>query len=333
MPKKSSVFGVGKINIGIKDPALTIPALNAATLVGSSTPPDSGQYRPGTTRPKLTAGDYKFWVAPLGYDNVNGGYSIGRSTATPGSAVTVDSGDFLELYMASPLPSGLQNAIAMAVFLQKATEDPKMVDWAFINPASAFSWLVTTLGGDNAPTVPVATLTSTTANAITGNRTPVGVDWGPTLDTTGGIEFSNPVETLTESPDNSQDFQVKVGQLTNLAFKIRGQGMKDISFALGYDYVQFTNTDGKVVQQSTGDIFDIVSQLNGNGAVRVTQPRAGVGGRIEKALFLGMVHASTAELRRRQGKLEPTGMDIALNSANLDYLLDGMGNTVMYSDG
>lgn len=331
MPKKQSPYGVSRVQLGLKDLTVTVPALNATEIIGSSTAATVN--RPGTVRPKLTAGDYNFWVALMGYDDVNGGYSLARSTATPEDPVTVDSGDFLELYLASPLPSNMGKAIAAAVFLQAGSEDPKMVDWAYIDASREFSWLVTTLGGDNANSIPEATLVGTGETEITGTRTPKGVDWGARLSTTGGVRFRHPKETFTEEPDDSQDFPVAIGSATNVEFSLRGRDLVNLCRSLGYDYVKFTNTASKVIEQASGDLYDIVSQLVGNGAIKVTRPRAGVGGRLETRLFLGNVHANISEVVEDEQKKQSARLDYVLTAANLDYLLDGMCNQIIYSNG
>ena len=329
MPLKAPSFGVSKFQFGLIDKASTAPALNASTVVLSPIAPTV--FRKYTSRPLIPAGDYNVYVAYVGYDPA-GGYAIARSSATPGSPVTLNSGEYIGVRIATQ-PSGFAKALGAAVLIQDASEDPKIVDVAYVPMTGAFSWMLTSMGSPGANRISVAELTSINAGEISGSsRTPYGVEWSKILKTTGGMRFRHPVESTEVDPDDGSKYSIPVARKTNVEFSQLTSALADLGQATGGEYVKFTDAGSNVIEQYSGDINDIVSALSGNTAMKVLRP-VQAGGRIYYRLMFGNLGSNNSDVVEDEQKLKASQIDWVLEGANIDTLFDGVPTTVFFSNG
>lgn len=316
MPANLPPFGVSLVSFGSPDPTNNVGSLAAATTAYSVITPDKF-----TQNSRLAAlnDTYNITLALLGFDRVNKGYTIGISTPASSDQV-VTTGEGILMRIAQPLPTGMADAIAVAVFLQKGSADPQMVDYAYIDPFTDFSFLLMTEPLRSAFTVPQATLAAATATRQIGSRTGARVIYTPFTPTTGGVRRNHKFTKTDYRPDDSPDSQIPVGTGTDLEFSVYTDDLEILAQAIGGDFTEFTDTDSSVVQQLYSNMYSTVANIDGNRALKVLDPPNNLG--VENNnLYLGNVVSNVQDFTEGRLKTEAATVNYLLSAANLDRML------------
>lgn len=322
-------IGVPVVKLSVQN-STAVPSLSTLVFDCSAvTPTDSLQA--SIRNPLAAATNYQVMLALLGIDATNGGYTI--NYASPGSGIlTVTAGQAIKVHVTNGnWPANFDQATACAVFLKKGSVSTwTLADLAYIDTSSDFNFAIM---ADAAPGSPsgftTALLQSTTTDATLGSRAPVGVTYATLGPTTGGVQISRDVSSVTVSPDNAPDYTIKTSQAANISFQTLPNGVKDVVRAAGGIYATFTGDSSAVITQSLQTLLTATAVLKGNKSLILNMPVDSTGVS-ETRLYLGNLTTNQNAFTENWQRSATTPIQYNLVTAPQDSLLNSMFCEVIY---
>lgn len=263
-------------------------------------------------------------------DTTNGGYTVGYCSPESSSITITTATDGILMRVANAAwPAGFDSAICAAVFLKINSAQYQLAEFAYIDTANDFSFMLYAKPLRVAPKFALATLQSTTADVILGNRTPKGITYLEITPTTGDFTFRRPVNNVTVSPNNGPDFQVASGRGVGISFQALVNDIKTFVQAAAGVYRKYTDYLGNTITQSNMSLSTAQAILRENRAVQVFLPPDAKGNQ-EVRLLIGMLTFNQQELTEAWSKTAPTPVTFVFDPASMDRLITNMHTEVQY---
>jgi len=323
------VVGVGKPDLTAALPTSTFGALTTVTAAAKTPVAGSFVKNDGC---KLLSGTYTVSISLIGYDNANTGYTVTPCPAFS-SAVTPTSGQgiLVRLPQADFL-TGMAEAFACAVWVQKGSANAQLARFAYLNPQHDFSCLVMYEPLATVPFIDPVLLQATTANTSTylGSRAPYAITFPSYTPTTGGVKLSHKTTKVNFKPDDTVDYDRVTARATTLKFSVMSNQPAIVANAIGGNTWQYVDTDSTTVTEVESDLYAVSINDAGNLPISVIYP-ADNQGNVTYGLHFGNLTSNCADFDEDYMKTEPFKMDFDLSNASLDSFLDGLHTGVRFT--
>lgn len=225
-------------------------------------------------------------------------------------------------------PANFDLAICAAIFLKINAANFQLAGFAYIDPTTDFTHMIAAKPLRVAPRFSNATLQSSTADSILGDRTPLGVTYEEITPTTGEFNFRRPLNQVSVSPNNAPDFQVATGRGVGITFQSLANDIKTFVRAAAGIYVKYSDgTD--VVEESQMSLNTAQAILKGNRSVQVFLPADSTGNQ-EVRLLIGMLTVNQTELTEAWSKSATTPVTFQFDPAALDKLISNQHTEISY---
>jgi hypothetical protein len=323
MPSDIPGLGVGTIYVQEDTTSGSLPSLAAATIGAAALTP-TRFVRSSNLRPVGGNGTYKVAVASFGIDRVNGGYTFGIASAVS-SGVTPTAGQGINVRIASSEYAALTNvdlAVGFAIFLQKGSASPQLLNIGIVDTSQDFSFLVMTEANPAAAKVSTANLAAATVTTQDGSRAPGGVNFVKHR-TSGGVRRRHRATTVPYTPDDSVDSTLTTARAVDLEFNVLSDGLDDLMLAQGGDFVIYTDTNSQVVSQGAADLYTTTCNISGNKAIKYDMANRTDGSHIT-CLHIGNVVNNQQEWTEERRKNEASTIPYLLSATSIDRLLVGI---------
>jgi len=333
-------MSLSKIRIGVVDIELPVQSQNLTPTALSITPTVSDITLGASTKldndinPSLSTADtYQFVIGFIGEDRVNGGYTVGVCSQGSGIATIAAATNGLRIsVLNASLPTFYDEAVCMAVFVKvNASSKYQLCKLAYIDPEGDFNTIITHKPLLSAPKFNLSDLQSNVStNAILGSRVGYGFTFEKIEPTTQEITERYAITTVSVSPNNGPDFNVRTSVASGLEFMLLLNDIKDFISAVGGYWAKYD--DSAAVNSIEEGMFSLAtaqSVLRGNRPVRVNYPPDGQGN-AEIGLFLGLLTFNQQELTAAWSKSATTPVRFVFEAAILDRLVTSQHAKVSY---
>jgi hypothetical protein len=266
---------------------------------------------------------YQVVLAFLGEDTTNGGYTITQSTSAP-AAVTLTAGQALSINVpVANLPAGAANTPTIAVFLKAGAGNYTLSEFAYLDSTLSqdFNHIIVNKPLASAPgNFTFALLNSITADSTLGSRRPVGWDFTTLSPTTGGVTVTRQVTQVTVAPDTSADFQIVTTRTAQIAFQLLPNDIIDVVKGNAGDYVTYTASSGKVIQEAQMSLNTAAALITGNRPLKLLLPPDSQGLQ-EVRVYLGQLLQNQQQNEEAWTKTAPNPISYTYSAVSLDKLI------------
>lgn len=315
MPSNSFRIGVARVQLSVST-STALPSLSAVTFTAAAVTPTTTLIN--DIKLPLPAATYNVIVALVGEDKTNGGYSVGVGTAASANVVLTAGQGILVTILNADFPANMGKAACAAIFLKQGSADYQLADFAYIDPTTDFKHVVVAKPLITAPFFTAALLNAATADDTLGDRTPTGYDYVNLTPTTGGVQVTRDVTTVTVSPDNTPDFDVATARSTTIAFQLLPNDVLDVVRASAGNYVKYTS--GVVIEEAQQSLATAVAKLIGNKPFKLIMPPDS-SGYSEVRLYLGGLIQNQVAFTENWQKAATTPIQYTFATAIQDRLL------------
>jgi hypothetical protein len=268
-------------------------------------------------------------VGLVGRDATNGGYTVGRTSVSSGNlTVTAGQGILVSVTNAN-WPANFDKAICAAIFLKIGSSDFYLADLAYIDTAADFKHVVIAKPALGTNAFTSALLQSTTADAVLGDRAPLGVTYR-TLSpkTSEGATIARQVSQVTVSPDTSQDQQFASARSVTISFQLLANDIKDIVAGNAGNYVSYSS-GGYNFKEAQMSIQTSASRITGCKPVKLILPADNQGVQ-EVRLYLGQTVQNQNENTEQWGRDSFASIGYTFSANPTDALLDGVNTEIQF---
>ena len=322
MPSQSFRVGVAAVQLAVST-SLAIGSMASTVVTCAAVTPTS--FLNNDIRQSLPASTtWKVCIAPVGEDQVNGGYTVGVASAES-SAITTTAGQGIKVHVdvsGTNSLASITNVASMclvAIFLKQGAADYQLCDFAYVDPAKDFNYVITTKPLLTAPYFNYTLLSAATVDATLGSRVPYGYSFVSLAPTTGGVTVQRDVASVTISPDNSLDFQVATARSTTISFNLLANDVVDVVRAAGGTYVKYT--DNSIVQENAQQsIATAQAKLIGNKPVKLVMPPDRSGFQ-EVRIYMGCLTSPQNQITESWSRDAATPIQYVFSTAIQDKLL------------
>jgi hypothetical protein len=322
-------IGILKVELGVPTENNVPSAVTITPTVCAITPADKLF---NDINPELSTSDtYQFIIGFVGEDRTTGGYTVNHCSQGSGIA-SITAGQSLRLsVLNASMPSFYDEAVGMAVFIRtNSATRYQLHSIAYIDPDGDFNKLIMHKPLRSAPTFLASLLQSSTADDVLGDRDGFGFEFEEIRLTTNEMVELYSVTTVSVSPNNGPDFNIRTTVASGLQFESLGNAVKEFVRAVGGYYAEYAAVNGTdTIQESEMSIATAQAILRGNRPVRVTYPPDGQGNQ-EVAIYLGLLTFNQTELRAAWSKSATTPVTLNFETAILDRLLVGQHAKISY---
>lgn len=327
MPARSFRAGVSAVSLSAIDPATTLPSCSALTFTACPTTL-TDVFLNSKNSPLDTTATYQVIVGLVGMDQVNKGYTIGVCSPSSGALAVTSTQGILVNVLNANWGANFGSAVCAAVFLKKNSGSFQLADFAYIDPSNAFNHMIV---GEPLITQPLFTntlLQSNTTDATLGSRAPYGVTYTNIAPTTGGVNITRQVDTVTFSPDNSANFPVATTRSTEITFQLLANDIKDVVRASAGNYSAYTSS-GHTLEEAQMSMMDSSVLVTGNLPLKLVMPLNKFG-KQEVRLYLGSISQNQTQWAEAWKKDAQTPVSFTFSTVSLDTLILGMHCEVIY---
>lgn len=322
MPSQNFRVGVAAVQLGIST-SLAIGSMAAIAFTAVAITPTT-TYLNSVRQALPASSTWKVCLAPVGEDQVNGGYTIGVATAET-SAITTTAGQAIGIEIESADLAGLTNVsklCLMAIFLKQGSADYQLCDFAYVNPAIDFNYAIVTKPLLTAPYFTYTVLSAATVDDTLGSRAPYGYSFVSLSPTTGGVQVSRTVTSVGISPDISPDFQIATTRATEVSFSLLSNDILDVVRAAGGTYVKYTS-DAVVQENAQQSLATAQAKLIGNKPFKLIMP-PDRNGYQEVRIYMGSLTAPQNQITENWSRDAATPIQYVFSTAIQDKLLIDM---------
>jgi len=329
MPKNSPNIFVPTVSIGTPDVATgALPGLNSLVFSASAVTPSTLVLN--TIQGALTVGaTYQVALGLWGYDQTNGGWTIGR--ASPGSGVlSVTAGQVIKIVVPNAnWPSGTFGTKLAAVFLKKNSSNWQLCQLGYIDPNNDTNIFVVNEAMPQCPTRTLAFLQNASGDTTFGSMDPYGNSDTTLGPTTGGVTYDRGVSQVTVSPDNAPDYQVVTSRGLTLTFTTLPNDLVDIVRASAGTYVKGTGDNASVIENAQQTLITAAAILQGCRYITIDEVNSN--GAAVKRILVGNLTISQSQLTLNRTKTAVAPVQYNLQTSGSDSLLNGLNSEVSFS--
>lgn len=326
MPATNVRIGPSQMFLELKDLTVTLPSMDAVTIDVTAGTPTINDIL-DVQVPISTTTDKQVILGALGYDQVNGGYTIAEcSPATPAalSEITLTSGQGLAIHIDNAdFATNLGKALAIVTFLIEGTADPVLCQMDVIDPAKDFDAMVCAAPHPAALSFTEAVLNATTTHDDLGSRVAYGRNsrlLGPTIDGVG-VNFNT--ETVNVNLDSGPAFPVPTARQPSVDFKVAENTTRNFVSANAGIFTRFIPSGAITVDSGKMGLASAIALIKGNTAMRAILPPDNQG-ISETWMFLGLLGANASTTNVRFTKTSVPTVDFNIPGAAMDRLLYNM---------
>lgn len=305
-----------------------IAAVHALTFTASAATPTSLLLN--DANPDLdTTASYYVTIAPVGEDKTNGGITFGATSPVTGP-ITVTAGQGILVNVANAnYVSNMSSAMAMAVFLRKNSGNYQLQGYAYIDPSNDFNYMITSEPLATASSYTAALLQSTTADDAIGSRVPYAITYAALTPTTGGVNVSRDVASVTVSPDNAPDYQLATARGTTITFGLLPNDIKQVVQANAGNYAKYSVSGGHIVETSNMSLATAVALITGNMPLKLVLPPDA--NRVQEIrLYMGTITQNQSSGAEPWSKTSTTPLQFTFANVLVDALLNDVQVEVCY---
>ena len=277
--------------------------------------------------PLATTDTYKFVLALAGEDRVNGGYTFAEaSEETAAVSITNVQTQCIRLSVANELlPANWDEAAFMVVFVKvNSSSKYQQVKNALI-PIDGDDFVTSIMGKPmrSAQRFTLAFLQSTNDTDLkAGSRYPYGFTFETVEPTTGAINETYNIDSITVDINTGPSFTQKTSTAVGLSFQTILNDIKTVVRSAGGLVAKFLDPDGVAITEGATGLANAVAIFKGNQPVRVNYPPDSFGN-VEEAVFLSLQVQNNNSLTLAWSKSATTPVDITYEAAIIDALLIG----------
>lgn len=329
MPKNSPSIFVPTVSIGSPDiPTGALPGLNSLVFTASAVTPTS--FVNNDKRSALdTSATYQVCLGLWGYDNVNEGWTIGRTSGLSG-VVSLTAGQVIKDNVDNAAwPAGATGTKLVAIFLKKNTGNPKLCQLGYLDPENDSNFYIGAEAFSTTPSRTISFLMNASGDTTFGSMIPYGgveTQLGPT---TGGVTYDRSVSTVSVSPDNAPDYQIVTSRGCNLTFTTLPNDLVDVVRASAGIYIKAAGDGGSVIEDSQQTLITAAAILNGNRHIVVDEQNSD--GTAVKRILVGNLTVSQSQLTLNRTKTAVAPIQYNLQTSAVDTLLNGLNSEIAYS--
>jgi hypothetical protein len=315
-------IGVCQVFLG-SNTGVSLPSMSGITPTSAAVSP-AASLNNSTRTP--VSGSYTFVVCLLGFDPTYGGYTLSQCSSAGSRTVSAGQGVSLTI-PASSLPSGYQNAVAMAIFMGLSGSRYQLWEYAYIPPTGQdFNHCLLANPYTSSMIVPGSILSTPTASTQTGSMSPTAVAWQLAGITTGGVDIDRRPETVPISPACYPDYEIIDSRNTTVSFSLLQNDIVNVVQANSGVYVQYAGTNG-TIRISHLSPFIAFNSLLAAGPIQLVMP-INQRGTSETRTYLGLINRSAGP--EKWSKTQATPINFILSPAPNDYLLIGTDTEISY---
>ena len=330
MPKQSPAIGVPTVSIGTPDfTGSALPFFTSLTPVACAISYDTNLNNEIRNSLDTTA-TYQFVIAPWGYDQINGGWTIGKASQASAS-VTVTASQFIRLsVLNASWPSGFLGTKFVAIFMKKNSGNYQLCQLAYLDPSNDFD---TSVAAEPLAVLPSRTLSflqNASGDTTFGSMNPYPMTEEGVGETTGGVNYDRSASTVSVSPDSTPDYQVVTTRGCNVTFNLLASDLKDVVKATAGIYTKFTGLNGtSTIEEAQQTILTAAAILKGNRHIIIDETSSS--GRAVKRLFVGNLTTSQTAVTISRTKTAVASLQFNLQTAATDSLLSGLNSEIAVS--
>jgi hypothetical protein len=322
MPSQSFRIGVAGTTI-FKTNTTVLPAASGVGFTVSAITPTTPYTLNDIKKPLDTGVNYQVILAFLGSDTVNGGYTITvGSSASPPTTVSTGQGLYVRVPAAN-LPNAASNTPAIACFLKAGNGNYTLAEFAYLNVNSGadFDHVIFAKPLTSAPgNFTAALLQSASSDAVLGSRSTVGWDQSTLQPTTGGVTVTRSVTQVSVSPDNSADFNIVTTRTAEISFQLLANDILDVVQGNAGDFIQYTATSGKSIQESQMSLNTAAALIAGNNPMTLLMPPDSQNNQ-EIRLYLGQLLQNQTQNTEAWTKSATTPISYTYSAVSIDKLI------------
>lgn len=329
MPKNSPNIFVPIVSIGTPDIVTgALPGLNSLVVSVSAVTPTS--LVNNDIRNDLTVGaTYQVAIGLWGYDNVNQGWTIGKTSGGSGLA-TITAGQALRVYVPNAnWPAGTFGTKFAAIFLKKNSGNFQLCDLAYIDPSNDFNFYIGAEPFSTTPTRTISFLQNASGDATFGSMAPYGGTEKQLGPTTGGVNYERSVSQVSVSPDNAPDYSIVTSRGCTLTFTTLPNDLIDVVQATSGIYIKAAGDNASTVENTQQTLITASAVLKGNRHIIVDEVNAN--GTAVKRLLVGNLTISQSAVTLNRTKTAVAPIQYNLQTAAVDTLLNGLNSEIAYS--
>lgn len=327
--KNSPSIYVPTVSIGSPDFVTSaLPGLNSLVFSCSAVTPTT--LVQNEIRNNLSAGaSYQVMIGLWGYDQANGGWTIGRTSGLSGVVVPTAGQVIRVIVPNANWPSGTFGTKIAAIFLKKGSGNPQLCDIAYIDPSNDFNFYIAAEPFSTTPARTTAFLMNASADSTMGSMIPYGMSETSVGVTSGGVNYVRTVTQVTVSPDNAPDYQVVTARGSNLTFNTLQNELVDVVRAISGIYVKAAGDNGSVIENVQQTLITAAAVLKGNRHIVVDETNSS--GTAVKRIYVGNLTVSQTEQTLTRTKTAVALVNYNLQTAATDTLLNGLDSEIAYS--
>jgi len=329
MPKNNPSIFVPTVSIGSPDfVTAALPSLNSLAFSASAVTATTSNNN--EIRADLTVGaNYQVCVGLWGYDQVNGGWTIGKTSAGSG-VVTLTAGQVIRVYVPNAnWPSGTFGTKLAALFLKKGSSGFKLCQLGYIDPSNDSNFYIGAEAPSETPTRTLAFLQNASGDSTFGTMIAYGGLEGSVGTTSGGVNYDRSVSTITISPDNQPDYTVVTSRGCNLTFSTLQSDLADVVKATSGIYIKAAGDNGSVIEDVQQTLITARANIKGNRHLIVYERNSD--GTDVTRIFVGNLTVSQSAVTLSRTKNSPALLQYNLQTAAVDTLLNGLNSEIAYS--
>lgn len=326
MPSKSFRTGVPTVQIPVES-STSLPSLATLTFTASAvTPVDSSLN--DVRRALDPSVTYQVSIGLLGRDSTTGGYTVGRCSPSSGD-LTISAGQGIQISVQNEdWPAGVEEAFAVAVWLKSGAGNFALCQYAYMDPDADFVTAVFARPTSESMRKSITLLQSASSDDDLGDRDAKGFTFRTPTPTSGGVQISRDVSTVTFTPDTANDFQGTTTRTASISFELLQNDVKDIVDANAGTYIKHT-FEGTTYEESQMSLFSASARLTGNKPLKLVMPQDGNGYQ-EIRLYIGQLTQNQEGNQESWTKDNQTTVSYSYSPAPLDTLVQGVNTEITY---
>jgi hypothetical protein len=327
MSSPEIILGVPEVRFLEKDDsvAATTPTMALTTTASAALTPSKLRLRSNTVK-LLTTDVYKIHAAPILYDATKGGYTVGIATPLT-AAIPTTAGQVIQFRITNANLAPFVAMVGMLLFLKTGTADPQIYGLQLIDATSDLSAIIYGKPPKRNPYKASALLTAATADDDLGSRVGFKHIERSFTPTTDGVSLFHKKTRATIKPDDQSPYDVFTSGATDIKFKTLNVNNQNLIQATGGNYIEYTDTNGDLIQQAEFDLLTAAALVHGNTAMKLYMPPNSAGETIR--MYTGNLDINTADYNEDYKIDAQTSYEFNLQFAGQDRILKQLHTGVL----